>query len=72
MILRRPNRWASTENAPGPSKTIAAAMTTTSREGRFPARCTAVECGKPGRPTADHDQEGNDRNDRSKKASQER
>jgi hypothetical protein len=40
--------------------------------GKVYSTCAAVECGKPGRPTTDHDQEGNDRNDRSKKASQER
>ena len=34
--------------------------------------CTAVECGKPGKPRAGDDQEGNDRNDRSKKAGQQR
>ena len=34
--------------------------------------CTAVECGKPGKPCAGHDQEGNERNDRDKKASQQR
>ena len=72
MILRRPNRWASTEKAPGPSKTIAAAMTATSRDGMVAGDCTAVECGKPGKPSAGHDEEGNDRNDRSKKAGQQR
>jgi len=40
--------------------------------GEASSDCAAVECGKPGRPTADHEQEGDERNDRSKKSGQER